>query len=267
VSIRQYSPRRDRRNGISAGKQRFLNLTLGLAILLQISYPLIEGEPLRLVTLAIVYVGACAMLLHAYFSFGARYAFLYLLITFFFAFATEEIGMRTGWPFGTYHYGTSLGVKIFSLPLVVPFAWLMMAHPVLVAARRLTQNWVFLFGGAAMASWDLFLDPQMVSANRWTWSFTGAHVPFQSEVPLSNTFGWLFAGMGLIALLHLTLPRERRKGGVELVAVDIFILWTLFSGVVGNLFFFHRPGIALFAGLTFAILFAPYLFSRWFGRP
>ena len=207
------------------------------------------------------------MLLHGYFSFGARYAISYFAITFLFALATEELGMRTGWPFGTYSYDPSLGFKIFALPLVVPFAWLMIAHPVLVAARRLTQHWVFLYGGAAMAAWDLFLDPQMVSSHRWTWQFTGSHVPFQPEIPISNTFGWLFAGMGLIALLHVTLPRERRKGGAELIAVDIFIFWTLFSGIVGNLFFFHRPGVALFAGAIFALLFGPYLFSRWFGRP
>lgn len=267
MSMRHYSPRRDRRKGVSIRSQRFLNVALGLAILLQISYPLIDGEPLRLVTLAIVYTGALAMVTHAYLSFGARYAFLYLAITFSFALATEEVGLRTGWPFGNYSYSPSLGLTIFSLPLVVPFAWVMMAHPILTAARRLTQNWVFLYGGAAMAAWDLFLDPQMVTANRWTWKFTGAHVPFQPEIPLSNTFGWLFAGMGLIALLHLTLPRDRRKGGTELVAVDIFILWTLFSGVVGNIFFFNRPGIALFAGLIFSAIFAPYLFSRWFGRP
>lgn len=265
--MRHYSPKRDRRRGISIGSQRFLNLALAIAILLQISYPLLEGESLRVITLGIVYVGAVAMLLHGYFSFGARYAFSYFAITFLFALATEEFGMRTGWPFGTYSYGPSLGFKIFELPLVVPFAWLMMAHPVLIAARRLTQNWVFLYGGAGMAAWDLFLDPQMVSAHRWTWKFTGSHVPFQPEIPLSNTFGWLFAGMGLIALLHLTLPRERRKGGAELIAVDIFIFWTLFSGVVGNLFFFDRPGVALFAGAVFAGLFGPYLFSRWFGRP
>jgi putative membrane protein len=265
--MRHYSPRRDRRRGISLGSQRFLNVSLTLALLLQISYPLIHGEPLRLVTLAIVYVGALSMVVHARLSFGTRYAVSYLAITFLFALATEEIGMRTGWPFGKYSYGPSLGLKIFDLPLVVPFAWIMMAHPVLVAARRLTQNWVFLYGGVAMAAWDLFLDPEMVSAGRWTWKFTGSHVPFQSEIPLSNTFGWLLAGMGLIALLHVTLPRERRKGGAELIAVDIFILWTLFSGVFGNLFFFHRPGIALFSGVIFALIFGPYLFSRWFGRP
>ena len=175
--------------------------------------------------------------------------------------------MRTTWPFGSYTYDSSLGIQVFGVPLVVPFAWVMMAHPVLVLARRISKNWVFLVGGIAMMGWDLFLDPQMVAANRWTWTFDGAHVPFQSEIPLSNAFGWLFAGIAITALLHLLLPRDRRKSSAGFAVVDIFLLWTLFAGLIGNLFFFDRPGVALVGGIVFGSVIAPYVFSRWLGRP
>ena len=49
---------------------------LAIAIGLQIIYPLIDGEALRLVTIAVVYWGAGAMLLHALLAYGARYAFI-----------------------------------------------------------------------------------------------------------------------------------------------------------------------------------------------
>ncbi|MSV69807.1 MAG: carotenoid biosynthesis protein, partial [Actinobacteria bacterium] len=52
MSIRHYSPRRNRRRGISARAQFLLNLTLAIAILLQVSYPLLHGESLRVVTIA-----------------------------------------------------------------------------------------------------------------------------------------------------------------------------------------------------------------------
>jgi putative membrane protein len=143
----------------------------------------------------------------------------------------------------------------------------MMAHPVLIAARRVAGNWVFLYGGYALAAWDLFLDPQMVAADRWRWTFDGAHVPFQPEIPLSNTFGWLLSGMALIAILHQVLPRDRRKSSASFGAVDLWLTWTFFGGVVSNLFFFDRPGVAFFGGIAFALFFLPYAFSRWFGRP
>ncbi len=207
------------------------------------------------------------MLVHAFYSFGFRYLISYFAITFLFSIIVEQVGVQTGWPFGTYAYDASLGLRIFDVPLVVPFAWIMMAHPVLVAARRVSQFWTFLYGGALLMAWDLFLDPQMVIAGRWKWEFSGAHVPFQPEIPLSNAVGWLFVGMGLIAILNLVLPRDRRKVSANSSAVDIFLTWTLFAGVVGNLFFFGRPGIALFSGLVYLSIFAAYIFSRWFGRP
>jgi putative membrane protein len=267
VSIRQFTPRKNRRRGISSRAQNFLKIVLGISILLQVSYPLVNGEILRVVTLSTVYFGAAAMLLHAYYSYGTRYVFSYALITFVFALLAEEVGVRTGWPFGTYSYSSNLGIHVLDVPLVVPFAWVMMAHPILVAARRVSQHWIFLYGGTTLMAWDLFLDPQMVRANRWHWVFTGPHVPFESEIPLSNAAGWLFAGMGLMALLNLSLPKERRKISADSGAVDLFLGWTALSGIVGNLFFFSRPGIALLGGSILCALLAPYFFSRWLGRP
>ncbi len=226
-----------------------------------------NGEALRLLTINVVYWGAGAMLLHALLAYGTRYAITYFFFTFLFALTIEHVGVVSQWPFGNYSYSGDLGLKIFEVPLVVPFAWIMMAHPVLTAARRIAGHWVFLYGGFALAAWDLFLDPMMVAEGRWTWVVTGAHVPFQPEIPLSNTFGWLLSGMFLIGVLHLITPRDKRKGGATFRTTDIFLLWTLFSGIIGNLFFFDRPGIAFFAGGIYGMVFAPYFFNRWLGRP
>ena len=267
MSIRHYNPRRRHRRGISDRSRLFLYLVLAVALLLQVSYPLLDGEPLRVVTIATVYWGAAAMALHALLSYGARYAFTYLGIALTFGFFIELLGVSTGWPFGIYEYDPSLGPQLISVPLVVPFAWAMITHPVLCVARRVSGNWVFLYGGFGLMAYDLFLDPQMVNAGRWKWEVTGSHVPFTPEVPLSNAFGWLLSGMALIAILHLVLPRDRRKESASFVAVDFFLIWTWFAGVVSNLFFFDRTGIALLFGVVFGIFLSPYFFSRWLGRP
>ncbi|MFN7802318.1 MAG: carotenoid biosynthesis protein, partial [Actinomycetes bacterium] len=183
--------RKNVRRQVAGWKLFILYATLVVAIGLQISYPLIEGEPLRVVTIATVYWAAAAMFLHAMLAYGVVYAMQFLFITFTYALLVEQIGSRTGWPFGSYEYSGSLGYQIYGVPLVVPFAWVMLAHPIFIAARKVTKNWVFLYGGLGMMAWDLFLDPQMVSAERWVWDFTGTSVPFQPEIPLSNTFGCL----------------------------------------------------------------------------
>jgi putative membrane protein len=229
--------------------------------------PFAHGHPLQLITISAIYVGAMAMLLHAYFSFGFRYAFTYVVLTSAFAIIIEQIGVRTGWPFGDHSFDPSLGVSVFNVPLVIPFLWIMLAHPVLVAARRVTQNWVFLYGGATMMAWHLFIDPALAYSHRVIWKSTGSHIPFEREIPFSNPAGWLFTGMVLIAILHYSLPKERRKQGAEFVAVDIFLAWTLLAGVFDNVFFFDHPGIAVFAGSIYALVLAPYFFYRWLGKP
>jgi len=228
MSIRHYTPRRRARGGASPLLIKVMGVALGVTILMQIAYPLVDGDVLQFI---------------------------------------EQLRVSTSWPFGEYSYSSTLGPKLFDVPLVVPFAWVMIAHPCLVAARRIGKSWVFLYGGLLMMAWDLFLDPLMVSAGRWTWVVSGAHVPFQPEIPLSNTFGWLLSGMTLITILHFATPRDRRKVGGSLLAADVMLFWTLFSGIVGNLFFFGRPGIALFSGAILGVLLTPYFFNRWVGRP
>jgi putative membrane protein len=143
----------------------------------------------------------------------------------------------------------------------------MIAHPVLIAARKVTKNWVFLYGGLGMMAWDLFLDPQMVAAERWIWEFTGPNVPLQPDIPLSNTFGWLLTGMGLMAILNRVLRQDRRNT-IDVPSIPNFFLgWTFFSGVVGNIFFFSTPGVALTGGLVFGLLMVPYIFVLRFGPP
>ena len=136
MSIRHYSQRGNRRRGINPKAQALLLVILGIALLLQISYPLLEGEALRVVTIATVYWGAAAMFLHALLAYGSRYAFTYLSVTLIYAFIVELIGVKTGWPFGQYSYDASLGPKLASVSIVVPFAWAMMAHPLLMFLCR-----------------------------------------------------------------------------------------------------------------------------------
>jgi putative membrane protein len=267
VTTHHYRPRRNRRRAVS-GKQTFV-LYLGLlsVIGLQIAYPLVHGDVLRDVTLATVFVGAATMVLHSYLAYGPFFAIAFSIVTFIYSLAIETIGVKSGWPFGRYHYDHSLGVQIFGVPLLVPFAWMMLSYPILIAARRAAASWVFLYGGIGLMIWDLFLDPQMVDAGRWSWKLVGPHVPYEPMIPLSNAAGWLFAGMGLMALLHRILPQDRRKKSINSLVPDILLFWTLIGGVLGNIFFFHHTKIAQFVGIVFAIYLIPYIFQLRFGRP
>ena len=267
MSLRQYRPRR---RG-SAGFARFIGaiaVALGLTtILLEMVYPLVHGSILQFITIATVYCGAIAMILHSRVAYGAQFALTFTVITLIYSYCVELIGVKSGWPFGTYHYDPTLGPAIAGVPLLVPFAWCMMAYPALVAARRISEKWIFLYGALVVMAWDVFLDPQMVAAGRWHWKLVGPRFPFAPAIPLSNAFGWLFAGLGLFALLHALTPKERLKDGATSVLPNLFLIWALVGGIIGNLYFFHRVGLAFFGGALFALVLAPYSFLLRFGRP
>ena len=77
MSIRDFTPRSNRRRVQSQRSKIFLGVVLATAILLQIPYPLLDGRALEILTLVTVYFGAAAMLLHARLSFGNKFALTY----------------------------------------------------------------------------------------------------------------------------------------------------------------------------------------------
>ncbi|CAB4845003.1 unannotated protein [freshwater metagenome] len=237
-----------------------------LAIVTQMVYPLMPDNRLLSLTFFVVATFALAGLVQAWCTHGTKYAATWFVATALFGFIVEEIGVHSGWPFGEYAYSDSLGPAIGGVPIVVPLAWAMLSHPILVLSRRISRRWAPLVFGWTIMAWDLFLDPLMVDAGRWTWNSESRDIPFITGIPLSNAAGWLLCGVALGAILHWGLPREHRKSAPSSAAGDVILGWTLFSGVIGNLFFFDRPGTALVGGLALGITLVPYFFMIWITR-
>ena len=186
--------------------------SLGLAaltVLLQTAYPLVQGPPRSVLTIVTVAVFFAATVAHALGSRGLRWTAGYLLLTVGCGLAAEAIGTRTGFPFGAYRYTGSLGAQVVGVPVVIPLAWAMFAYPCLLVGQRLAATPVraALVGGLALASWDLFLDPQMVAAGHWQWLDVRHELPGISGIPVSNFAGWLVVAAAILGLLQL-LPRR-----------------------------------------------------------
>jgi uncharacterized membrane protein len=252
------------RHAVPAGRTARLPWALAVAtVLAQIAYPLTRGESLRQLTVATVVLFFLASLTHAWTVRGARWALAFLAVTAGGGLLAEAVGVRTGFPFGRYAYAGSLGPEVLDVPAVVPMAWAMFAYPALVAARRLTRRRVALVGGLALASWDLFLDPQMVAAGHWRWEHPYPALPGVAGIPLTNFAGWVLVSVLMMAVLDRLLPR--RPGDDAQPAV--LFLWTWAGGIVGNLFFFDRPSVALVGGVVMGLVALPYAWSLWAGRP
>lgn len=225
-----------------------------LTVLLQVAYPLLDGRPRDVLTVVTVLAFLATTLVHATLTRGLRWAASYLLLSAGTGLVAEAVGVATGLPFGDYAYSGSLGWRVFDVPVVVPLAWAMFAYPCLLAGRRLGAP--VLAGAWALASWDLFLDPQMVAAGHWRWLDVQHPVPGTSDVPLSNLAGWVVVALVLMALLA-RLPRVEADDRVPLA----LLLWTWGSSVLANAVFFGRPGVALVGGLALGAVAVPLVRS------
>jgi uncharacterized membrane protein len=262
-----------------------LTVPLGLAavtVLAQIAYPLAPADRLGTLSVVTVLSFAAASTSHAVAVRGWQWTARLVLVVVGGAFVAEVVGVATGFPFGHYAYSQRLGPIVAGVPLLVPLAWLMMAYPCLLMARLLVGAvGVFrspttilatgLTAGAALAAWDVFLDPQMVAAHNWTWAHPRPGLPGVAAVPLTNLAGWLIVAVLLMTAAEALLSHDGDVASSRPPAVVVpalLLTWTWLGSVVGNAAFFHRPGVAIWGGALLGAFVAPYLVlvrSRWSG--
>src|SRR5919206_404243 len=61
---------------------------------------------------------------------------------------------------------------------------------------------------AALAAWDVFLDPRMAHEGYWTWPGGGRY----EGVPATNFLGWWLTGLAVFAAWTLLDPDEEPAG-------------------------------------------------------
>ncbi len=112
-------------------------------------------------------------------------------------FAVETIGVKTGWIFGDYVYGSTLVPNVFGVPVAIGFAWILITVSATAIAYRLKcfQRHALIGIVAAamlMVLFDMFMEPAAVALNYWNWQ--------GSDIPLSNYIAWFVLGGIFIAI-------------------------------------------------------------------
>ncbi|WP_233496013.1 carotenoid biosynthesis protein [Geodermatophilus sp. TF02-6] len=229
-----------------------------LLVLTAIAYPLTAGAARDAVSWTIVLLGALVSVAHAAVSRGARTGAGVGLLTAATAVLFEAVGLAAGVPYGEYTYSDDLGPTLLGVPFLVPLAWLMMAWPSWLLARRLTRDVRadrrrparVAVAAAVFAGWDVVLDPQMVQAGYWTWTHPAPSLPGIVTVPLTNLAGWLLAGVVLMTLLDLLVARTaaavpRAGDGAPLLVLG----WMTLGGALAHAGWLGLPGSAVWGGV------------------
>lgn len=231
------------------------------AVGVQIAFPLTGGGTPTL-TVVSVLLFALASVSHALLTRGPGAAVGLVVIAGGGGLVIEAVGLATGLPFGEYRYTDALGFSLLGVPLVVPAAWTMMSYPALVVGRRLAaalgrgRGATTVLGAWALASWDVFLDPQMVDAGNWFWLDPTPALPGVPGIPISNFGGWLLVSLVMVAALDRVMPT--RPATDDHLPLTLW-LWTYLSSVMAAAVFFGRPSVALVGGVLMSLVGVPLI--------
>ena len=126
---------------------------------------------------------------------------------------SENIGVRTGFPFGRYAFTPLMGPKLFVVPILLGVAYIGMTYLSWVLARIVLGAihgtsavcdlaFVPAFAALIMVSWDVSQEPVWSTVLRlWIWRDGGPYF----GVPLSNFFGWYLTVFVIFQLFALSL--------------------------------------------------------------
>ena len=144
-----------------------------------------------------------------------------LFLIFLLGFTVEIIGVNFSIFFGEYKYGNNLGIKIFDVPIVIGFNWVLLIVLTGNFADRIFPKSILrkvLFGSTIMILLDLLIE---ISAPKLDyWEFANHPVPF------SNYLWWFIFSI----LFHFIYQSNIKKEYI--VSTNILIIHFLFFGLL-----------------------------------
>jgi putative membrane protein len=111
-------------------------------------------------------------------------------------YGVEILGVKTGLLFGSYNYGSTLGIQLLNVPLIIGVNWFVLAIGARGCVNRITEktNLQVLCAALLMVGLDFLIEPVAMKYDFWNW--------FQNEVPLQNYFMWFLVSISMQALLN-----------------------------------------------------------------
>ena len=134
-----------------------------------------------------------------------RGVLIWALLVYVITFVLEALGTATGKIFGPYTYGSTLGPKLFAVPVVIAFNWLLLILGALGLARLIFRRrlLVALTTALLVVGFDYLLEPAAIRLDYWTWQAAG--------IPLQNYLAWfLIALVAALAFVYLKLSVKSR---------------------------------------------------------
>jgi uncharacterized membrane protein len=145
---------------------------------------------------------------------------VYAAAAFWLGFGAELIGIHTGYLFGDYVYGPTLGPKLWDVPIIIGVNWFILSYLTGVAFHKIPNDYYAAFLGAlSMTALDYIIEPVAIALDFWAWKF--------DIIPLGNYIGWF----GVAFLIHL-IYRKANFEKSNPIAVFLLMAMILFFTIL-----------------------------------
>ena len=99
----------------------------------------------------------------------------------------EMAGTNTGYPFGVYTYGATLGPQVLGTPWMIGLNWVLLVYATGAIARKFPVIRLMraLIGAVLMVVLDFAMEPVAMKLKFWQWE--------HGTIPVSNYIAWFVA--------------------------------------------------------------------------
>lgn len=144
--------------------------------------------------------------------------FLLVLIGFF----IELVGVKTGFLFGEYSYGDSLGYKVLEVPLVIGLNWSILCLSIFsIFSVFIKKKYLLvIFSSISMVLLDFIIEPVAIEFSFWSWSSV--------SIPVQNYIMWFFTSVLMHYILIHFRVKIHYKLGLYVILSQLFFFNYLF---------------------------------------
>ncbi|MFN8345920.1 MAG: carotenoid biosynthesis protein [Spirosomataceae bacterium] len=146
-----------------------------------------------------------------------RSAIFFFTVVYLTGFLAEIAGVHTGMIFGHYHYGATLGIQLWDVPLIIGANWMVLIY----IAGTVANQWhrspeiKALFAAGMVTGLDFLIEPVAIRLDFWSWE--GGEIPFQ------NYAAWYLISFGLLWLFYkLPFSKKNKIAGLLLACQVLF---------------------------------------------
>ena len=145
-----------------------------------------------------------------------------LILIFLFGLIVEILGVNYGLFFGEYNYGANLGPKIYEVPYVIGFNWVLLIIATGSISDKLIKGkeiYKILFASFLMVLIDLFIEKSAPKLDFWEFLI--------SPVPFSNYLWWFIFSLCFQYIFFKTVKTKEYN-----LSSNILVIQFLFFGML-----------------------------------